>query len=195
MAYKILKLSEVNEIQMEQAIEIFVDGFFNIFSILSKDKQVLKRFFKEALVKEMNYVYLHEHQVIGFLGLGDASRRCTRSVDKVTFKMLFGKLKSFLLFKFIPNGLSTPRVTNLKEVEIEYLATAPAFRGKGIATKLIDFAASELGYKQVVLDVYSNNDTALRLYEKLGFKKVEMKSEFILILTGVGKTIKMKKEC
>ncbi len=48
----------------------------------------------------------------------------------------------------------------------------PNCSGKGIGTRLLDFAAQhgkQLGKKALRLDVYEHNDPAIRLYEKNGF--------------------------
>ncbi len=47
------------------------------------------------------------------------------------------------------------------------------FRGKGYASKLMKQALAELkdkGYDEVRLNVYTFNEQAIKLYEKLGFK-------------------------
>ena len=54
--------------------------------------------------------------------------------------------------------------------EIEFLATAPEARGKGIATKLINKLKDSGEFKELHLDVLGNNENALNLYKKLGFE-------------------------
>jgi RimJ/RimL family protein N-acetyltransferase len=53
------------------------------------------------------------------------------------------------------------------------IVTAPAARGRGLGTRLVDAALDvafdELRLHRVGLSVYSHNTTALRLYERLGF--------------------------
>jgi RimJ/RimL family protein N-acetyltransferase len=48
------------------------------------------------------------------------------------------------------------------------------FYGKGVGTEscqlVIDYAFSRLNIRKIILAVYSNNPSAIRLYEKLGFK-------------------------
>jgi hypothetical protein len=38
---EIRKLSELDESQMDQAISVFIEGFYNIMSVVSKDKEKL----------------------------------------------------------------------------------------------------------------------------------------------------------
>ena len=57
-------------------------------------------------------------------------------------------------------------------VEIEFLATAPEARGRGIASELFAHLKNPEKYAELHLDVLANNENAIRLYEKQGFKKV-----------------------
>jgi RimJ/RimL family protein N-acetyltransferase len=55
---------------------------------------------------------------------------------------------------------------------------------------LLNYAFNELNYPQINLSVYENNIPAVRLYEKLGFKKIRLqndeingRSEYVMMLT------------
>ena len=53
------------------------------------------------------------------------------------------------------------------------LRSLSEYRGRGIASKLIEDAferAKERGFKQVSLNCEFDNEGAMKLYEKLGFK-------------------------
>jgi len=56
------------------------------------------------------------------------------------------------------------------------IAVRPEYRRRGIGTKLMKEAIKKLkevyGVKEVYLEVRVSNEPAIRLYEKLGFKKV-----------------------
>lgn len=50
----------------------------------------------------------------------------------------------------------------------------PAFRNKGVGKALFDFMTPRFqakGYEQILLEVISHNENAVRLYEKLGFRQ------------------------
>jgi len=56
---------------------------------------------------------------------------------------------------------------------IEHVATRPAHRGRGLATLLVDRAleeAREQGRRLVQITTYLGNNSALRAYEKCGFR-------------------------
>jgi ribosomal protein S18 acetylase RimI-like enzyme len=55
---------------------------------------------------------------------------------------------------------------------IELVAVAKKFRGKGIGKDLLNYSLrkAKLGFKKASIAVQLGNITAIRLYEKLGFK-------------------------
>ena len=59
-----------------------------------------------------------------------------------------------------------------KDMYLHTLAVAPAMRGKGIGTLLLDAVfqiARDKGYRSVSLEVVDTNRDARRLYERIGF--------------------------
>ena len=59
---------------------------------------------------------------------------------------------------------------------IQMLAVLPKVRRRGIATRLIEFAAERArskGLKRLVLDVLIENEGARRFYERMGFRAVK----------------------
>ena len=63
------------------------------------------------------------------------------------------------------------------EAEIGRLIAAPGFRRKGLMTRacarLIDYSFGVLGLKRLSLEVLKDNEPAIRLYEKLGFRALK----------------------
>jgi ribosomal protein S18 acetylase RimI-like enzyme len=56
---------------------------------------------------------------------------------------------------------------------IEFVATAPGYRGKGVANALIEHIMQACGKGEYILEVADTNATALRLYKRLGFEEFE----------------------
>lgn len=62
-----------------------------------------------------------------------------------------------------------------------YIFINPEFRRRGLATQVLDFFESEakkLGAKETVLYVFKINKSAIKLYEKAGYKVVDEVSSF-----------------
>ncbi|KYK38174.1 MAG: ribosomal protein S18-alanine N-acetyltransferase [Theionarchaea archaeon] len=65
-------------------------------------------------------------------------------------------------------------ITSWREGHIVSLAVLPTWRGKGIASQLVEELYNifrERGKKRVKLEVRVSNTPAIELYEKLGFEK------------------------
>ena len=62
-----------------------------------------------------------------------------------------------------------------KTAELKAMYLSKELRGKGLGHKLLDIAvqySKEKGYKRMVLDSMSKYESALRLYEKYGFRRI-----------------------
>jgi ribosomal-protein-alanine N-acetyltransferase len=67
------------------------------------------------------------------------------------------------------------------EAEILTLATSPAARGKGFASRLVGAAVEEAknrGALSLFLEVAETNQEGLRLYKKLGFEQVALRPRY-----------------
>ena len=69
----------------------------------------------------------------------------------------------------------------LDEIHINNLAIRPEFRGRGMGTALLHHVLAEarrLGAKRATLEVRASNDSARRLYERLGFYVAATRPEY-----------------
>ena len=69
----------------------------------------------------------------------------------------------------------------LDEAHIATLAVHPDYRGRGIATRLIELVlleAHELGTSRVMLEVRTSNHAAQALYKQFGFKVVHRRPRY-----------------
>lgn len=192
--YEIKKLSELNHAQVEQAVAVFIDGFYYIYAkAVSKDKTLLKKLFIDAFDYDMVYVCLYEGRVVGFLGLGNSHKRCI-ALRKETCKRLLGSFKGAMIYMQMGGILHEITVHGINEGYIDYITTDDNYRGQGIATRLIKYACDTLSYESYTLDVLSKNTTAKKLYEHLGFVQTNIKKNLLVKLGGFGNQIVMKLE-
>ncbi|MCS7100009.1 MAG: ribosomal protein S18-alanine N-acetyltransferase [Sulfolobales archaeon] len=72
----------------------------------------------------------------------------------------------------------------VKQGHVVSIAVLPEFRQRGIATALMTSAMNSMkkkyGADEVYLEVRVSNEPAIRLYEKLGFKKVRVLKRYYL---------------
>ncbi|MDR1539747.1 MAG: GNAT family N-acetyltransferase [Clostridiales bacterium] len=60
---------------------------------------------------------------------------------------------------------------------IEFVATSPVYRRKGVAFSLIEHILQTCDYGEYVLEVADTNNAAMRLYEHLGFREFQRAPE------------------
>ena len=51
-------------------------------------------------------------------------------------------------------------------------------RRKGIASKLIQYVIDNIEHERILLEVNSNNDSAIRLYQKFNFKEINVRKKY-----------------
>lgn len=188
--YKIVEFGSLNDIQKEQAIDIIIEGFGHMMTF-TKDKMILKELFRKGFHTSLFLCYVEAEKVLGIMGLG-TNRVRPLKFDYDICVSLFGKRKGTILCKQMNAIFQSPVVKGDKELYIDILATAGYARGKGVATKLINYAFSLYQYETCYIEVFSKNETALRLYCKAGFSKYREKKFSPMIFLGSGYPILMK---
>ena len=188
--HEIIKLSALNDNQVNQAVDVFVEGFYNTLRGVSKDKKILHRLFKTAFDGDMTYAYLVDGDAVGFLGLANNQKRPIKLCEETFIEVLGVSGKR--LYKAVSAAMEKIIVTDANEIWIDYIATNPKCRSMGIGKKLIEYICSNLDYKYIRLMVLSKNPRAISFYEKLGFKKESEKFHLLVFLQGFGKEITMR---
>ena len=84
-----------------------------------------------------------------------------------------GKFKGAMIYMQMGGMLHEITVHGINEGY--YITTDDNYRGKGIATRLIQYACDTFPYASYTLDVLSKNTTAKRLYEHLEFVQTNIK--------------------
>ena len=109
------------------------------------------------------YTYEIENQIVGLILAYNSTD--VKKLDKPILEHL--KTKNIYLDSFEKECFED-------EFYIDTVSVSPNFQGRGIAKELFSFVekkAKELGFDKVSLLVDFENEKALKLYEKLGFKK------------------------
>jgi len=188
---EIKKLSELDEEQVNQSFNVFVEGFSNVFSSITKDKDKLHRLFKNSFEYEMTYAYLLDGEAVGFMGLANCEKRPMK-LNKEIFLETISGFAGKVVFATMNAAFEKLNPVGPGEIYIDYIATSPEHRSKGIGTKLIEYVRDTLGYKHIELEVFSKNPRAKGFYERAGFKVIKIKKDFMMTLQGFGRRIVMR---
>lgn len=187
----IKSLIDLNQDYKEQAVEVFIDGFSNIFSFTT-DKNILKELFINSMDSSLIYVAVYENKVVGIMGIANNKKR-TMCFNIEKCKELFGNSKGLYIKKQLTKVMEKPVVKGDKDLYIDYLTTDKNYRGKGVATKLIEFVCNQLEYDECYIEVLSNNIKAKNLYQYLGFTEYKRQYNLFTMLKGLGYLIKLHK--
>lgn len=187
----IKSLIDLSQDYKEQALEVFIDGFSNIFTF-TNDRKVLKELFMKSIDFSLVYVAVCENKIVGIMGIANNKKR-TMCFNLEICKELFGVNKGSIIKKQLSKVMEKPVVKGDKELYIDYLTTDKNYRGQGIATKLIEFVCNELEYDEYYIEVLSENIKAKRLYEHLGFTEYKRVYNIFTMIKGIGYLVKLHK--
>lgn len=180
-----------NEVKSD-AIQIFVNSFYEMYTSISKDKSVLNEFFLSSFDFNLAYAAIKDNKVVGFLAIANGKERSLKFKKSKCIE-LFGRLMGTIIYYQMMYLLGKPNLEGEKDIGIDYLATDEYYRGKGIATKMLEYACSQLCYDECFIDVAANNHVAKKLYEHVGFKEYNKDHSISNRLLGFGYIIRMKK--
>ena len=191
MEWQVIQYGELSEEMKKDAVDIFIDGFGHLLDF-TKDTAVLRRLIPSALNPEYIYAVVEENKVLGLLGLATNKVRPIKINRDVCIE-IFGKFKGKLLTKQLNAIFQSKVVEADTDLYIDVLATAKDSRGKGVATRLLQYSFELEGYKDYYIEVLSKNTNAKRLYEKTGFVEYKSHKWSPLTLKGYGYPIEMCK--
>ncbi|MFT4143703.1 MAG: N-acetyltransferase [Mobilitalea sp.] len=175
MDIKIVKANETEGNIKKQISEIFVEGFWQWLKYFSKDKTRLINAFEHIFQLDSFYVAILDEKVVGITACTNGKKPCVHLQAKVLRKNLgfvAGSIAASVLRKELENH---PYPFELEPTtgSIEFVATHMDYRGKGVASTLIEEIIKNNEYKEFVLEVADTNTNAVKLYEKLGFVEIK----------------------
>lgn len=189
---EIKKYNQLDNVQKEEAVEVFLEGFGHMMTF-AKNKQDLKDLFSAAFHPEYIYTYLENDIVLGILGIATNRIRPIKFDENQCVKIL-GKQKGYIVCKQMNMIFQSKVVRKETDLYIDVLATTKNARGRGVATKLLEYAFSLPRYEECYIEVLSKNRNAKRLYEKRGFVIHKRKYLSSIRFMGFGYPIKMKRK-
>lgn len=191
MEYKIVEYGCLNELQKKQAVELFIEGFGH-FMTFSKDEGLKRKLFFEIFHASLFKCYVEEEKVLGLMGIATNKIRPLNFDYDLCIKY-FGKLKGAILSKQMNAIFQTPVVKSENELYIDILVTGSQARRKGVGTALLNYAFEIEGYTVWFVEAFSNNQAALGLYKKNGFRVDKTKKLSLMRFLGAGYPIRLRK--
>ena len=189
--YEIKAYGQLNDIQKKDIVGIFLEGFGHMMTF-SKDIRELEDLFSTAFHSSYIYACLENDKALGILGIATNQIRPIK-IDLNHCVSIYGKWKGSIFCKQLNQIFQSQVVKKDTDLYIDVLATTKNARGKGVATRLLEFAFSLPEYKECYIEVLSKNENAKRLYEKCGFTIHKKKLFSLITLMGHGYPILMKR--
>ena len=157
-----------------QLSRIFVEGFYTWIKNFHTDKDKLTAAFIHVFDLTHFYVTLDGENIAGMVA-------CTQGYAPIALdRHVFAKELGFFRGNFAYYMLKRHMVRNAypfslgsQTGSIEFVATSPDYRNRGIARGLITHTMQVNPYNSYVLEVADTNESAVSVYTKLGFKEIK----------------------
>lgn len=168
---KIIHASEFGNDTKMKISKIFVDGFFQWLHFFSEDKDKLVKAFSHIFNLEVFYVAVIDGDIAGIAACTDGKVPSVHLESKELKKYLgffMGTIAYFILKReFVEKKYPFEIEKNMGMVE--FVATSTRYRGKGVATAIMNYIFDSNPYDFYALEVADTNINAVKLYEKLGY--------------------------
>lgn len=174
--FSIVKADKTELDVRKQMAEIFAEGFTQWLGYFSKDKNTISKAFAHMFVLDQFYVAIANGKVAGMTACTDGKTLSVR-LNKKSLRKHLGIFKGSLAVIFLKKEFEAPFENSPPNTgSIEFVGTAPEFRGQGAASQIIKYILENTPYNDYVIEeVADTNTPAMKLYEKLGFEEYKRK--------------------
>ncbi|MEC0348060.1 GNAT family N-acetyltransferase [Peribacillus frigoritolerans] len=174
--FLIVKADEVDLDVRTQISEIFAEGFTQWLVFFSKDKNVIAKAFAHMFILDQFYVAIANGEIAGVTACTDGTKKSVR-LNKKELRKHLGFFKGSMAGIFLKKEFEAPYENFPPNTgSVEFVGTAPEFRGQGVATQIIQHIIENTPYNDYVIEeVADTNTPAMRLYKKLGFEEYKRK--------------------
>jgi ribosomal protein S18 acetylase RimI-like enzyme len=180
----------------EQISRVFVVGFYQWLKYFTKDVELLTRALAHIFDLPKFWVAVEGETIVAITACTDGVMPPI-SLDRTELRRHLGLIRGLLAYSMLKANLlehTYPFTLTLQTGSIEFVATSPEFRDRGVAGGLIEHIMQTCGYSEYVLEVADTNSTAIRLYERLGFKEFQRVPEKHPKQSGLNFYVYMKRE-
>jgi len=175
---EIKRAAEFGDNIREKLGELYVNAFFDdVLKYFSKNKTKLIKIFACAFLLDCFYVAIIDNEITGMVACMGKDEVCIK-LDLKTIVKYIGPLRGLIINFWLKQFLKGFPELNEKTALIEYLAIDTKHLRKGIASTLVKSLFKLTEYENYILEVIGTNKKAIKLYDKLGFKVVDIKPYF-----------------
>ena len=179
---------------MDDALRVVYDAFAEKFRIGFRDTDDLRRLFRDSVDTTSCLSALVDGQFAGLLTI----RTNGREFYHLHVGALFTRFSPLQAIRMLLNLLLlTDGAGKADEFVVDSLAVDPAYRGRGVGTALLQKAeerARSMGKRTMSLGVVGENEGAIRLYERQGYRRTYTWDGYLVRLaTGSAEVHRMEK--
>jgi len=155
-----------------QMSQIFADGFIQWLGYFSKDKNIIAKAFAHMFVLDQFYIAKVDNKIAGMVACTDCTTASVR-LDKKELRKYLGFVKGSIAGIVLKKEFESPFKNPPADTgSIEYVGTASEFRGKGVASQIINYIFDNTPYSEYIIEeVADTNIPAMNLYKKIGFEE------------------------
>ena len=171
----IKKASELEFNPRPALSQIFVEAWYDVLKMLCKNQVKLNKAFEHIFQLDKFYVAICDGEILSSIALSNRENQSrVIHLDKKELQKHLGFFRGMLIYTILHKELiktdyaiDIPKTTGV----IEFVATAKSARGQGLAGKLIAYAMQTNHFNEYLLEVADNNQSAIKLYQRLGFSQ------------------------
>ncbi|WP_246333777.1 GNAT family N-acetyltransferase [Thermoactinomyces mirandus] len=190
--HDIRRASELGEKARKRMSEIFVYGFGKHLTFFSKDYRKLAAALAHMFVLDVFYVAVVDGEIAGMAACTNGKVSSVK-LDPGELRKHLGIYKGTICYLALKSQFERPSVeTKDSLASVEFVATASKYRGKGVATAILNRILVLPEYHEYLLEVADTNTGAVRLYEKAGFKEFKRVKQAWSRISGVNYLVYMK---
>ncbi len=171
---EIKRASELGNEVRGKISDIFVGGFYQWLKYFSKDMDKLSHAFAHMFLLENFYVAIIDGEPAGIAACSDGKTPSIR-INTAEFcrhlGLFMGTIAGIMLRKELEHH-PYPFPIEKSCGSVEFVATHKDYRGKGVASAIIQHIFSVTPYSSYVLEVADTNAPAVSLYQRLGFAEI-----------------------
>ena len=181
----VLIVEGIDREYVDDALRITYDAFAKKFRIGFRNADDFIRLFRDSVDARNCFSAIIDGELSGILAFQTAGREFYRLNPMVAFTKFSPLRAGLVIFNLIL--LAIEDAVGADEFHVDILAVVPSSRGLGVGTALMlkaEERAESTGKHTMSLGVIAENEGAIRLYERLGYRTTRTWRGFLVRLAS-----------